>query len=255
MSQDRSTEPSRRNSSTVGREPLAGLVEDLEISLGLELPTEAEWLRRATSVVWRNADRTWVVNARGDVWEITNRLRRTSPPASNDLRLPVPAPLRFPLVPARPSAPLPRERFHQGGPPTPGPVPPFGARRSAERDAGEISGHPLLALRELGPKARPVCRDCCPDDSTRTCQRAFCDHACHEPPEADDCLDRVCSFVWEQGGQRWAAGPRGDTLEILARPSVGPSVGVSDLALPHPVAGPSFRTPATTSPLEVSHAA
>ena len=97
---------SQRNPSTVGRETLAELVEELEVSVGVRAPTEAEWLRRVCSIVWQNADRTWVVNARGDVWEITNRLRRTPPLRPlvvSDHLLSAPT-LRLPLVPRIPPA-------------------------------------------------------------------------------------------------------------------------------------------------------
>ncbi|MDE1820893.1 MAG: hypothetical protein KGJ23_13690 [Euryarchaeota archaeon] len=101
MSRDLSALSSKGNPSTVGRETLADLVEELEISVGVRAPTEAEWLRRICSIVWQNADRTWVVNARGNVWEITNRLRRTPPrkPLAVSAHL-FPAPtMRLPLVP------------------------------------------------------------------------------------------------------------------------------------------------------------
>ena len=101
MSRDFSAQSSKRNPSTVGRETLADLVEELEISVGVRAPTEAEWLRRVCSIVWQNADRTWVVNARGNAWEITNRLRRTPPrkPLAVSAHL-FPAPtMRLPLVP------------------------------------------------------------------------------------------------------------------------------------------------------------
>ena len=92
----------------VGREDFPELLEELEVSMRLEAPTEAEWLRRVCSIVWRNEDRTWVVNARGDVWEITNRLRRTPPPrslAASACLLPAPA-MWLPLVPCLPTAPV-----------------------------------------------------------------------------------------------------------------------------------------------------
>lgn len=101
MSRDLSAPSSKGSPSTVGRETLADLVEELEISVGVRAPTEAEWLRRICSIVWQNADRTWVVNARGNVWEITNRLRRTPPrkPLAVSTHL-FPAPtMRLPLVP------------------------------------------------------------------------------------------------------------------------------------------------------------
>ncbi len=89
---------------TVGRDGFPELLEELEISMRLKVPTEAEWLRRICSIVWRNAERTWVVNARGDVWEITNRLRRSPPPKSLAVSTHLfPAPtMRFPLVPQLP---------------------------------------------------------------------------------------------------------------------------------------------------------
>ena len=93
---------------TVGRESFPEILEELEISMRLKAPTEAEWLRRICSIVWRNADRTWVVNPRGDVWEITNRLRRTPPrkPLAVSTHL-FPAPtMRLPLVPRLPHAPV-----------------------------------------------------------------------------------------------------------------------------------------------------
>ena len=108
MSQDLSILSSKRSPSTVGRETLADLVEELEISVGLKAPTEAEWLRRICSIVWQNADRTWVVNARGNVWEITNRLRRSPPrkPLVVSTHL-FPAPImRLPLEPRLPHAPV-----------------------------------------------------------------------------------------------------------------------------------------------------
>ncbi|MDE1820940.1 MAG: hypothetical protein KGJ23_11195 [Euryarchaeota archaeon] len=92
--------------STVGRETFAELLEELEVSVGKTKPTEAEWLRRICSIVWQNAHRTWVTNARGDVWEITDRLRPTFPtkPAALSTHLfPAPA-MRFPLVPQLPPA-------------------------------------------------------------------------------------------------------------------------------------------------------
>lgn len=88
----------------VGREGFPELLEELGILMGLNAPTEAERLRRICSIVCRNADRTWVVNPRGDVWEITNRLRRTPPrkPLADPTRL-FPAPtLRLPVVPCFP---------------------------------------------------------------------------------------------------------------------------------------------------------
>ena len=91
---------------TVGREGFPELLEELEISVGLKDPTEAEWLRRICSIVWQNADRIWVENARGDVWEITSPLRRTLPPKPVDVFTHLfPAPtMRFPLVPHLPPA-------------------------------------------------------------------------------------------------------------------------------------------------------
>ena len=97
---------SKGSPSTVGREKLADLVEELEISLRLKAPTEAEWLRRISSIVWQDADRTWVENARGDVWEITNRLRRPLLHKRVEVSTHLfPAPtMRFPLVPRLPPA-------------------------------------------------------------------------------------------------------------------------------------------------------
>ncbi len=92
----------------VGREGFPELLEELEISVGIKAPTEAEWLRRICSIVWQNADRTWVETARGDVWEITSRLPRPLPPRPVDVSthlLPVPT-MRFPLVPHLPPAPV-----------------------------------------------------------------------------------------------------------------------------------------------------
>lgn len=61
---------------TVGRETLPELLEELEISLGLKRPTEAEYLRRFCSIIWPEAGRTWAINARGDATEITQRVGR-----------------------------------------------------------------------------------------------------------------------------------------------------------------------------------
>ena len=91
---------------TVGREGFPELLEELEISVGLKTPAEAEWLRRISSIVWQDADRTWVENARGDVWEITNRLRRPlmhKRVAVSPHLFPAPT-MRFPLVPRLPPA-------------------------------------------------------------------------------------------------------------------------------------------------------
>ena len=170
---------------TVGREGFPELLEELEISLRLKAPTEAEWLRRICSIVWRNADRTWVVNARGDVWEITNRLPRTPPPKPlADPTHPFPAPtMRLPLVPPLPLAPV-------------------GTRH----------------------------------------------------PEDEAFLDRLCSFVWQQGGRTWVVGPRGSVDEVAKRAVPGPLGGTLTPASSLPPA-PTLFAPALPFPAEAAHVA
>ena len=85
----------------VGRETLPELLEELEISLGLKRPTEAEYLRRFCSIIWREPGRAWAINARGDATEITLRLAR----ATSEERLGVTSPL-----PVEASEPAPRSR-------------------------------------------------------------------------------------------------------------------------------------------------
>ena len=133
----------------------------------------------------RDADRTWVVNARGDVWEITNRLRRTPPPrplADPTHLFPAPT-MRLPLVPHHPLAPV-------------------GTRH----------------------------------------------------PEYEAFLDRLCSFVCEQGRRTWVVGPRGSVDEVARRAVPGPLGGTLTPASSLPPA-PTLFAPALPFPAEAAHVA
>jgi hypothetical protein len=93
----------------VGRETLPELLEELEISLGLKRPTEAEYLRRVCSIIWRESGRAWAINARGDATEIT--LRLAGAPSEERLGATSPLPVQA-LEPAPLSRPSEAEVAH-----------------------------------------------------------------------------------------------------------------------------------------------
>ena len=93
----------------VGRETLPELLEELEISLGLKRPTEAEYLRRVCSIIWRESGRAWAINARGDATEIT--LRLAGAPSEERLGATSPLPVQA-LEPAPLSRPSEAEGAH-----------------------------------------------------------------------------------------------------------------------------------------------